>query len=599
MLALRRWPGRASRGWPTRAGSARRAAAAGPAAGERASSGRHGRTRTTVSRPRRGELQTHERASLLERSRLNSRDTIRTGRSSGGVGRRYVAHRRVQVGPRVGRRSRRRRRPGRRVYLDTASSEPLHPAARETCCSPPSTRGTPTRGGCTAPAATPGCCSTTPARSTAEALGVRPDEVTFTSSGTEAVHLGVLGLLRGRGARAAPRSCTPPSSTPRCCTPRRWCGGDAAGRSARRRPTARGRPGSSDARPRPAPAVVALQSRQPRGRHAPAGRPRSRGPTTSRSSSTPAPRRAGSPCPTAGRRWPASAHKWGGPAGVGVLLVRKGARWRDPFPERRPRRRARDRLRERPAVLAAAAALQAVVAERDEVNARQHALVDRIRARRRRHPRRRGRRRPGRPAAPPGHVLLPLRRRRGAGHRARPARVRGAPAARRAPRRTLEPSHVLAAMGALTHGNVRVSLGRDDDRGATSTRLPRGAARGRRGSARRLDCGRGRPTLELDCRGLVCPLPVIELADASATSPVGEPSAVVADRRRRPRRRAGVVPDARPGVRRRGDRRRRRAALRGTPASAERRSDRPGAARRRPPPRRRRTAGRARRTARR
>jgi len=26
---------------------------------------------------------------------------------------------------------------------------------------------------------------------------------------------------------------------------------------------------------------------------------------------------------------------------------------------------------------------------------------------------------------------------------------------------TLEPSHVLAAMGALTHGNLRVSLGRD------------------------------------------------------------------------------------------------------------------------------------------
>ena len=32
---------------------------------------------------------------------------------------------------------------------------------------------------------------------TAEALGVRPDEVTFTSSGTEAVHRGLLGLHRG------------------------------------------------------------------------------------------------------------------------------------------------------------------------------------------------------------------------------------------------------------------------------------------------------------------------------------------------------------------------------------------------------------------
>ena len=76
-----------------------------------------------------------------------------------------------------------------------------------------------------------------------------------------------------------------------------------------------------------------------------------------------------------------SAHKWGGPAGVGVLLVRKGARWRNPFP-------GDDRVDERssgfenvPAVLAAAAALQAVVAERDEVNARHHALVDVVRRR--------------------------------------------------------------------------------------------------------------------------------------------------------------------------------------------------------------------------
>ncbi len=32
----------------------------------------------------------------------------------------------------------------------------------------------------------------------AECLGARPDEVTFTPSGTHAAHLGVLGLLGGR-----------------------------------------------------------------------------------------------------------------------------------------------------------------------------------------------------------------------------------------------------------------------------------------------------------------------------------------------------------------------------------------------------------------
>src|SRR5205085_12515654 len=77
----------------------------------------------------------------------------------------------------------------------------------------------------------------------------------------------------------------------------------------------------------------------------------------------------------------ASAHKWGGPAGVGVLLVRKGTRWRQPFP-------VDERIDERapgfenvPAALAAAAALQAVVAEREEVGARQRALVDDVRRR--------------------------------------------------------------------------------------------------------------------------------------------------------------------------------------------------------------------------
>jgi len=156
----------------------------------------------------------------------------------------------------------------------------------------------------------------------------------------------------------------------------------------------------------------------------------------------------------------ASAHKWGGPAGVGVLLIRKGARWRAPFP-------TDDRVDGRvagfenvPAVLGAAAALQAVVAERQEVAARQRALVDRMR---------------GGVARLPdvqvvgdavhrlphvlsfsclyveGEALTNELDRHGFGVASGSACTAS----------TLEPSHVLAAMGALTHGNVRVSLTRD------------------------------------------------------------------------------------------------------------------------------------------
>ena len=155
-----------------------------------------------------------------------------------------------------------------------------------------------------------------------------------------------------------------------------------------------------------------------------------------------------------------SAHKWGGPAGVGVLLVRKGTSWRNPFPED-------DRVDERvsgfenvPAALGAAAALQAVVAERGEVNARQHALVDRIRARVAELP-------DTEVVGDPvdrvphqvtfsflyvdGEAIVDALNRRG-------FEVASGSACTAS---TLEPSHVLAAMGALTHGNVRVSLTRD------------------------------------------------------------------------------------------------------------------------------------------
>jgi cysteine desulfurase len=146
----------------------------------------------------------------------------------------------------------------------------------------------------------------------------------------------------------------------------------------------------------------------------------------------------------------ASAHKWGGPPGVGVLAVRKGVRFRSSGSEGYPNL---------PAVLASVAALEAVVAARSAEAARLSALVDLVRSR---------------VAAVPdtevvgepverlphvvtfsclyvdGEALVTELDRRGF------AVNSGSSCASE----TGHPSHVLEAMGVLTHGNVRVSLGR-------------------------------------------------------------------------------------------------------------------------------------------
>jgi len=333
-------------------------------------------------------------------------------------------------------------------YLDTASSEPLHPAAREAMLAAldqgyadPRRLHTPARNA--------RLVLDNAREAVAEALGVRRDEVSFTASGTDAVHRGLLGLVR-RGATVA-HSAVEHSAVLHAVAWR----SDITTRAVR--VDARGRldlddVGSAD--------VVAVQ-------------------TANHEVGTVQPvaevgaRAEGAPlftdaCASMGRLplpegWSVaagSAHKWGGPAGAGVLLVRKGVRWTSPFP-------ADDRVDERvsgfenvPAALGAAAALQAVVAERDEVSARQHALVDRIRAT---------------VAGIPdtevvgdpvdrlphlvtcsflyvdGEALVDALNRRGFSVASGSACTAS----------TLEPSHVLAAMGALTHGNVRVSLTRD------------------------------------------------------------------------------------------------------------------------------------------
>nr|BFE88619.1 hypothetical protein GCM10020093_112200 [Planobispora longispora] len=156
----------------------------------------------------------------------------------------------------------------------------------------------------------------------------------------------------------------------------------------------------------------------------------------------------------------ASAHKWGGPAGVGVLAVRKGTRWRSPLPEDERERRRVPGFENVPAIVAAAAALRAVAAEAEREGARLAALVDRVRAEVPRLV-------PdveviGEPVARVPHIvtfsclyvegealLTELDR---AGFSVSSGSSCTAS--------TLRPSHVLEAMGVLTHGNVRVSLPR-------------------------------------------------------------------------------------------------------------------------------------------
>jgi len=343
------------------------------------------------------------------------------------------------VGPRTG--------SFRSVYLDTASSEPLHPAARDAFLAaleqgyadPRRLHG---------PARNARLILDNAREVVAEALGVRRDEVSFTSSGTDAVHRGLLGLAPP-GAEVA-HAAVEHSAVLHALAWRP----DLHTRSVRV-----DRHGRVDPTDVGVPDVVALQSANHEvGTVQPVA-------DVAVTSDRPLFMDA---CASMGRLplpdgWSAaagSAHKWGGPAGVGVLLVRKGVRWRSPFPQD-------DRVDERvsgfenvPAILSAAAALQAVVAERDEVSARQHALVDRIRARVAQVPDTEVVGDPDRRLPHlvtfsflyvDGEAIVDALNRRG-------FEVASGSACTAS---TLEPSHVLAAMGVLTHGNVRVSLTRD------------------------------------------------------------------------------------------------------------------------------------------
>lgn len=243
------------------------------------------------------------------------------------------------------------------------------------------------------------------------------------------------------------------------------------------------------------------------------------------------------------RRWSAlvgSARKWGGPAGVGVLAVRKGTRFAAAWPEdERERGRVPGPVNV-PAVLAAAAALRAREAERESVSARHSRLVERIRAEV-------ARTVPdvevvGHPHERLPHIvtfsclfasgealLLELDR---SGYEVSSGSSCTAS--------TLTPSHVLEAMGVLSHGNVRISLPwriTEDEVGRFLADLPAVVAKVRAeapsGPASVPLVLRSKSAsdtaLTIDTLGLKCPIPVIELSKQIIRVPIGAIIRVLAD----------------------------------------------------------------------
>ncbi|MEU6710681.1 cysteine desulfurase family protein [Nonomuraea sp. NPDC046802] len=356
------------------------------------------------------------------------------------------------------------------AYFDAASSEPLHPQAREALLAAVDV-------GWADPARLYGQARRAhllleQARTeVAEVLGARPDEVSFTSSGTQAVHLGVLGTLHGRRrvGRHLVTSAVEHSSVLHAGGVHERDGGsvetvgvDITGRVDLDR--------FAQAVARPDTALACLQSAN---HEVGTLQPVAQAAAECRKHGVPllvdAAQTAGrTPVPPGWSVLTASAHKWGGPAGVGVLVVRKGTRFRSFLPEDERERRRVPGFENVPAIVAAAAALRAMAAEAHE-QARLSELVTRIRD--------------TVPKVVPdvevigdpddraphivtfsclyvdGEALLTELDKAGFAVSSGSSCTAS----------TLRPSHVLEAMGVLTHGNVRVSL----PRGASAAEVDR------------------------------------------------------------------------------------------------------------------------------
>ncbi|WP_344443500.1 cysteine desulfurase/sulfurtransferase TusA family protein [Kitasatospora nipponensis] len=379
-------------------------------------------------------------------------------------------------------------------------------------------------------------------RTVAEELGARPDEVSFTTGGTQAVQLGMLGALRGRRrtGRHLVHSAVEHSSVLHTAERHEADGGELTSVGVDR--LGRVDAARFAAAVRPDTALAVLQSANHEvGTVQPvaevAALLAAAGPDRVPLLVDAAQSAGRLPVPAGWSLLAASAHKWGGPAGVGVLAVRKGVRFNSPLPVDEREGGRVPGYPNVPAIVAAAASLRAVRAEARERDAHLRALVERIRARV--------------PQLVPevevvgdpvhrlphlvtfsclyvdGEVLLSELDRAGFAVSSGSSCTSS----------TLTPSHVLAAMGVLTEGNVRLSLPLD----VTSAEVDRflavlpdlvatvRAPLGLELAVAAPPAAARQAPLVIDALGKRCPLPVIELAKRIGEVAPGDPVVVLAD----------------------------------------------------------------------
>ncbi|MET9291799.1 aminotransferase class V-fold PLP-dependent enzyme [Streptomyces sp. NPDC003077] len=430
-------------------------------------------------------------------------------------------------------------------YFDAASAAPLHPVAREALLAsldegwvdPARLYREGRRARLLLDAAR---------EAAAEAVGCRPDELVFTPSGTQAVHRAVAGAVaaRRRTGRHLVHSAVEHSSVLHAAEAHEAAGGsaDPGGTRTEVAVDRTGRVAAEEfaAALRPDTALACLQSAN---HEVGTEQPVPEVAEACREAGVPllvdaAQSLAWGPVEGPWSLLAASAHKWGGPPGVGLLAVRKGTRFSPQGPADERESGRVPGFENIPAIVAAAASLRAVRAGAADEAARLRGLVDRVRTRV--------------PELVPdvevvgdpvrrlphlvtfsclyvdGETLLHELDREGFSVSSGSSCTSS----------TLTPSHVLRAMGVLSEGNVRVSLPvgtTDADVDRFLEVLP--------GAVRRVREQLGAPTdaleadaspapepgLVLDALGKRCPLPVIELAKAIDGVPLGSTITVLAD----------------------------------------------------------------------